>query len=177
MELPEFTTGTKNERAFKTLISLILMSMTMGKPLARATQNIMDYGCTPEKLANIPVEELTEKINMVSFYNRKVDYIKRTSKMVIEKHDGIVPDNFEEIREFPGIGTISSLMMCQYTFGKIDGIAVDSHILRVSNLLGWANAKGAERTRKQLESWLPKSKWGEIYPLLLGYGQSICKPK
>mmetsp|Transcript_25384 Transcript_25384/g.22527 ORF Transcript_25384/g.22527 Transcript_25384/m.22527 type:complete len:127 (-) Transcript_25384:144-524(-) len=114
---------------------------------------------------------------MVSFYNKKVSYIKRTSQMILDQYNGEVPQHFDKIRKFPGLGTISSLMLCQYSFGKVGGIAVDSHILRVSNCLGWADAKGAEKTRKQLQSWLPYHKWGDIYKLLLGYGQGICKPK
>jgi len=100
-------------------------------------------------------------------------YLKNTAKMIINDYGGKVPLSSSEIIKFQGIGEVSALMLEQYVFNNVTGIAVDSHILRVSQKLGWTDSLVAKGARKDLESWVPREKWGSLYGNFLGYGQGV----
>mmetsp|Transcript_17937 Transcript_17937/g.15844 ORF Transcript_17937/g.15844 Transcript_17937/m.15844 type:complete len:166 (+) Transcript_17937:134-631(+) len=137
VKVPDFMTGSLNEVAFKSLISLIIMSMTREEYVVKSTHNLIIHGCTPENLLNTSHSDIVNMIKSVRFYNNKAKYIKQSARLLLDKFDGKVPDKFEQIKEFPGMGTVSSLMMCQFVFDNTQGVAVDSHIIRVGNELGW----------------------------------------
>ena len=140
--------------------------------------NLIKHGWTSENLLKTSDEDLKELIRWVRFPNRKVLYIKRSWKILQDEYKGVVPSNSKSIHGFPGIGPVSSLMMSQFVFNKVEGIPADSHIIRVADCLGWSDSNGkADLCRKQLESWLPRERWGLLYSLLLGYGIGTWTPK
>ena len=150
--------------------------MTRWESVIKSLHRLVDHGLTPNKMIEIPTEELEELLKGVRFHRRKVEFIKRSSEMVLSEYNGEVPQELDDILKFPGIGTPMGLSLQQYVFNKVGGIIVDSHSLRVANRLKWADSKGIETTRKQLESWLPKDKWLDSYALLLAHGIEVCKP-
>ena len=93
--------------------------------------------------------------------------------MIVEEYNSKVPEKLEDLIKFPGIGINSAIYIQQSVFNIVEGIPVDSQVHKVANLLGWAEAKTTESSRKQLESWLPKEKWTEVSPMLVGFAQSI----
>ena len=114
---------------------------------------------------------------MVSFKERKADYIKRTSEIILNKYNGKVPKELSQLQSLPGIGTLSSILMSNYIFNKTLGIPIDSHTKRLCMRLHWTYRSTPEPIRKDLQDWLPKEKWNKVYHLLQGYGQSTCKAR
>jgi endonuclease III len=133
----------------------------------------MKYGVSPQRLKEAPVEKLENMIKMVCFHRNKAKYLKKTAEIVLEKYNGIVPRELNELQEFPGIGPISALMIQTTLYGKVSGLPMDSQSLRVSNRLKWVDSQKPKLAQKQLESWLPKEKWPEAYELLLGLGNGV----
>ena len=115
----------------------------------------------------------------MGFHNNKTKYIKQTVDVLLEKYNGDIPQTAAEmIRDLPGVGPKMAYICEAVAWGTQSGIGVDTHMHRLFNLLQWVkNTKNPEQTRVQLESWLPRSKWGEVNLLWVGFGQELQQEK
>lgn len=117
----------------------------------------------------------------MSLYNNKAKSIKKTTDILADKYNYDTPKTYEEVLKLPGVGPKVGLLFMKLvtyiqTFDEVHGIGVDTHVHRLSNRLGWADSKTPEQTRKQIESFLPQSVWGDLNLILVVHGQTICKP-
>lgn len=162
-------------RRFQTLVSLMLSSQTRDEMTAAAVKNLRAFGCTPEIIVATPEEKLKELIRPVGFYNRKAGYLKEAAQYLLDNYDGDIPQTVEELCKIKGVGPKMAYLTANVAWKRNFGIGVDVHVHRISNRLGWVDTKTPEQTRTRLEEWLPESKWMEINPMLVGFGQTICK--
>ncbi|XP_076279873.1 nth-like DNA glycosylase 1 [Lasioglossum baleicum] len=164
---------------YQSLIALMLSSQTKDQVTHAAMQRLNTFGCSPEVLTNIPDEVLEKLIYPVGFYKRKVEYIKKTSKILMDKYGGDIPGTVKELCDLPGVGPKMAHICMQIAWGHVSGIGVDTHVHRITNRLKWAEkpTKTPEETRIALENWLPKDLWKEVNHLLVGFGQEICLPR
>lgn len=108
-----------------------------------------------------------------------LSYLKQTAKILLEKYDGDIPSNLEELCALPGVGPKMAHLALQCAWKINSGIGVDTHVHRISQRLGWVKydlKKTPEQTRMELEEWLPREYWAPINPLLVGFGQTLCLP-
>ncbi|XP_074093964.1 nth-like DNA glycosylase 1 [Cotesia typhae] len=164
---------------YQTLTSLMLSSQTKDQVNHAAMQRLKDHGCTPQNLLATSDEVLGKLIYPVSFWKRKVQFIKKVAKILIDSYGGDIPNNIEELCALPGVGPKMGHLCMQVAWNEVTGIGVDVHVHRICNRLEWVKkyAKTPEESRKQLESWLPRELWMEINYLLVGFGQEICLPQ
>ena len=195
--------SSPKDRRFQTLVALMLSSQTKDTVTAVAMQRLHtelgdssaqgpiikteDEDETKSKdskdstlnLANIlavPPTRLNELIGLVGFHNNKTKYIKSTAQILHDKYDSDIPSTAEELMSIPGVGPKMAYLCMSAAWGKHEGIGVDVHVHRITNLWGWHKTKTPEETRKVLEGWLPRDKWHEINKLLVGLGQTVCLP-
>ena len=169
---------------FQTLISLMLSSQTKDTTNAIAMRRLQEElegeppGLTLENILSVVPERLNQLIWVVGFHNNKTKYIKATAEILRDKFDGDIPDTVEGLMSLPGVGPKMAYLCLSAAWGKTEGIGVDVHVDRITNLWGWhqPKTKNPEETRKSLEAWLPRDKWHEINHLLVGFGQTICLP-
>ncbi|CAJ0597138.1 unnamed protein product [Cylicocyclus nassatus] len=161
---------------FQVLMALMLSSQTKDDVTSAAMKRLRSYGCNVDSMLTIPTSELEKLLYPVSFYKRKAIYIQKAAAILKEKYNGDVPDTFEGLCSLPGVGPKMAHLVLQVAYNKVDGIAVDTHVHRTANRLGWVNTDTPERTRAKLEEMLPRSQWASINPLLVGFGQQICLP-
>ncbi|KAG0672857.1 DNA N-glycosylase and apurinic/apyrimidinic (AP) lyase [Kluyveromyces marxianus] len=178
----------KNYR-LQLLISLMLSSQTKDETNAKAMHNLMEYcieelgdpeGITLDALLKCDEKNLDNEIHSVGFHTRRASYIKKAAVMLRDQFDGDVPTTIEGFISLPGVGPKMGYLALQKSWAKIDGIGVDVHVDRLAKMWGWVDSKlckTPEHTRKQLETWLPKSLWYEINPVLVGFGQVLCMPR
>ncbi|KAH8694897.1 putative DNA repair protein Ntg1 [Talaromyces proteolyticus] len=121
-------------------------------------------------------ERLNELIRTVGFHNNKTKYIKQTAVILRDQHDSDIPSTADELMKLPGVGPKMAYLCMSAAWGKHEGIGVDVHVHRITNMWGWHSTKNPEETRVALQSWLPKDKWHEINKLLVGLGQTACLP-
>ena len=121
---------------------------------------------------------LDDMIGTVGFHNTKTKYIKQAAVLLRDEWGGDIPDTAEGLMSLPGVGPKMAYLCLSVAWGKHEGIGVDVHVHRITNLWNWhgKKTKNPEETRKSLESWLPKDKWHEINGLLVGLGQTVCLP-
>lgn len=109
---------------------------------------------------------------------KKVEYIKKTTEILLKDYDGDIPNNVKDLCKLPGVGPKMAHICMNVAWNEVSGIGVDTHVHRISNRMGWTKkaTKTPEETRITLESWLPKELWSEVNHLLVGFGQEICQP-
>lgn len=106
----------------------------------------------------------------------KTKYIKQAAEILRDKWDSDIPNTIEGLTSLPGVGPKMAYLCMSAAWGRDEGIGVDVHVHRITNLWGWHKTKQPEETRAALESWLPREKWHDINNLLVGFGQTICLP-
>ncbi|KAG0652858.1 Bifunctional DNA N-glycosylase DNA-(apurinic or apyrimidinic site) lyase [Hyphodiscus hymeniophilus] len=155
---------------------------TTAQVMARLQKDLPPYkkgdpvGLNLENILAVEPTMLNELIWAVGFHNNKTKYIKATAEILRDRFDGDIPDTIEGLMSLPGVGPKMSYLCMSTSWGRHEGIGVDVHVHRITNLWGWHKTKGPEETRLALQAWLPKELWHEINWLLVGFGQTVCLP-
>ncbi|KAI2801400.1 hypothetical protein RDWZM_008413 [Blomia tropicalis] len=161
---------------FQVLVSLMLSSQTRDEVTYATMVELKKNGLSVEYIDNISTSELEAMINKVGFYRRKAAFIKKTANTLKEVYDGDIPSTLEELIKLPGVGPKMANLTMQEAWNKVTGIAVDTHVHRITNRLKWVKTKTPEQTQAELEAKVPREHWRDFNHLLVGFGQSICRP-
>ncbi|KAF2748739.1 DNA glycosylase [Sporormia fimetaria CBS 119925] len=176
--LADRQTSLRDQR-FQTLVSLMLSSQTKDTVTSAAIKDMqanMPGGFNLESVLAIEPPALNAFICKVGFHNLKTKYIKAAAEILRDKYNSDIPDTIEGLTSLPGVGPKMAYLCMSAAWGRDEGIGVDVHVHRITNLWGWHKTKQPEETRHALESWLPKDRWHDINNLLVGFGQTICLP-
>lgn len=178
--------ASPRDQRLHTLIALMLSSQTKDTTNAVAMRRLQTElpphqpgappGLNLDNLLAVEPEKLNELIWIVGFHNNKTKYIKQTAEILRDKWEGDIPDTIEGLTSLPGVGPKMGYLCLSAAWDKTEGIGVDVHVHRITNMWGWHDTKNPEGTRMALQSWLPKDKWREINWLLVGFGQKVCLP-
>ena len=160
---------------FQCLVSLILSSQTKDNITFETTKKLIEYGLTIDKMLKISNEELVNLIFKASFHNVKAKTIKKLAQVLRYEYNDNAPETLEKVMKLPGIGRKIGLLYLKECCNKIEGIAVDTHIHKIANRLGWVDTKEPNKTSIDLENIVDKKYWNEINLILVGFGQQICK--
>lgn len=159
---------------FQTLLSLLLSSQTKDPITYAATQRLIQFGCTPEKLAVTDTATIEKLIYPAGFHHKKAEYIKAVAETCIKDYGGDIPQDIPSLCSLKGIGPKMAFIAMNAAWGKPVGIGVDTHVHRICNTLGWVKTSSPEQTRDHLQSWLPREYWSGLNVALVGFGQEIC---
>lgn len=162
------------------LVAVILSAQTTDKKVNELTQNLFKKYRSCEDYLKVPVEELEKDICSVNYYKNKARFIKSACQKIVEEFGGKVPDNIEGLTSLPGVGRKSANIILYNAFGKNEGIAVDTHVARVSQRLGLTREDRPERIEQELMKAVPRELWGKFSNLLILLGRYVCtarKPK
>lgn len=160
---------------FRVLISVLLSSRTKDAVTLRASEQLFSSADTPQKMALLEEEEIERLIFPVGFYRQKAKNIKKIAETLSKSGNPAVPDNLDELTVLPGVGRKTANLVLALAFGK-PAIAVDIHVFRISQRLGWAQGKLPEEVEEQLRASFPPDSWNRINQTLVGFGQTLCKP-
>ena len=167
--------GHFDDTPFTTLISCILSLRTQDQTTLDASACLFSVADTPERILEIRTRRLEKLIYPVSFYRVKAQTIKKIAKDLIDKFEGRVPDTLEELLTLKGVGRKTANIVVTLAFKK-PGIAVDIHVHRISNRLGYVSTKNPDDTEMALRDKLPRRYWIVLNELLVTFGQNLCKP-
>jgi endonuclease-3 len=172
---PAVTVVAKKRDPFRVLISCLLSLRTKDEVTAEASRRLFALADTPEVLVNLSEEEIERAIFPVGFYKTKARTVKTISRELLDRYEGQVPGEIDELLTCKGVGRKTANLVVTLGFDK-PGICVDTHVHRISNRLGWVTTKRPEETEMKLRDLLPQEYWIEINDLLVTYGQNICTP-
>ncbi len=135
----------------------MLSAMTVDSTTNMVMNKLKEYGLTIEKIDSTSEDDLFELIRQINFNRTKAINIKKTTRMIVEEYGGKVPSKLKEIVKFKGVGNKMAHLLLQEAFGEVHGIAVDLHLHRIADRLGWTTmAKNPSHSMKQLMEWLPR---------------------
>ena len=160
---------------FQMLVMTLLSSRTRDSTTIPIVTRLFEKYPNPDHFVKMDPKELEEWLYGIGFYKVKAKHVKELSKAILEKYNGKVPDTFEELTSLPGVGRKTANCVLAYTFKK-PAIAVDIHVHRISNRLGWVKTTTPEETEEALQKLIPKELWIEVNRLFVGHGQTICVP-
>ena len=177
---PEATCSLDFETPFQLVVAVMLSAQCTDERVNKTTPALFSRCKTIEDFANIDIEELEKIIHPCGFYKNKAKNIKLCSKQVLENFGGIVPHTMQELTSLAGVGRKSANVIMLEAFGIAEGIAVDTHAKRISNLTGLSNKKEPEKIEQDLLKTFPKEYWKDLNHLLVWHGRNTCiarKPK
>lgn len=159
---------------FELVIATILSAQCTDERVNKTTPNIFAKYSTPEDFANIDINELEQLIHPCGFYRNKAKNIKACANKIISDFNGTVPKNAEDLISLPGVGRKTANVVMLEAFGISQGIAVDTHAKRISNLVGLSSQSDPLKIEKDLLKIFPNEYLKDINHLLVWHGRNIC---
>jgi endonuclease-3 len=160
---------------FEVLVSTILSLRTKDEVTAAAADRLAARARTPQALLVLGEKTVAGLIYPVGFYPTKAKRLIEISRIILEKHNGRVPDSLEELLALPGVGRKTANLVLVEGF-KQPAICVDTHVHRISNRIGYVHTRNPEQTEMALRHKLPRRHWIRYNELLVAFGQVICRP-
>ncbi|MBQ9514249.1 MAG: endonuclease III [Clostridia bacterium] len=159
---------------YELLIAVILSAQCTDERVNKVTAELFKKYNTPEKMVSLSQAELQKYIFSCGLYKTKAEHILSASNDIIEKFNGQVPDNLEDLRSLAGVGRKTANVVYAVAFHG-DAIAVDTHVFRVSNRIGLVSADNVLKTETGLMEIIDKKSWAKAHHYLIYLGRSFCK--
>lgn len=156
------------------LVATILSAQCTDARVNIVTKTLYRKYRKPQDYLRVPRRELEEDIHSCGTYRNKARFIQEMCQQLLEHHHGKVPQTMEELVKLRGVGRKTASIILWACFGKNDGIAVDTHVIRVSQRLGLTRHKDPKRIELDLMKALPNEKWGEFTTLIITHGRAVC---
>ena len=177
---PDATCSLDFNTPFELVVAVMLSAQCTDERVNKTTPKLFKRCKTIQDFANIDINELEEIIHPCGFYKNKAKNIKLCAKQVLENFNGEVPQTMNELMSLAGIGRKSANVIMLEVFKNPQGIAVDTHAKRISNLIGLSSQKEPEKIEQDLLKIFPKEYLKDINHLLVWHGRNTCiarKPK
>jgi endonuclease-3 len=176
---PHPTTELEYSTPFELLVAVVLSAQSTDVSVNAATRHLFPVANTPEKILALGEEKLREYIQRIGLYKTKAKHVMQTCRLLLERHDGQVPQTREALEALPGVGRKTANVILNTAFGQ-PTIAVDTHIFRVSNRIGLAPGKDVLEVEKKLLKFVPDEFKHDAHHWLILHGRYVCqarKPK
>ncbi len=158
----------------------MLSAQTTDERVNIVTKTLFKKYHTPQDYANVDIKELEQDIRSTGFYHNKARNLQNAAELIVEKYNSQVPKTMEELLELPGVARKTANIVLYNAYGTIAGIAVDTHVRRVSGRLGLTESENPAKIEQDLMKIAPEEKWMELTDLLIFHGRQVCfsrKPK
>jgi endonuclease-3 len=155
-------------------VATILSAQATDKQVNVVTKSLFKKYKTAKDYADADLSELEQDIRSTGFYRNKAKHLKNAAKLLVEKYDGKVPRTMDKLVELQGVARKTANIVLSNAFGIIAGIAVDTHVKRLSQRLGLTENKNPDKIEKDLMDIFPKIQWEKITNLLIFHGRNVC---
>jgi endonuclease III len=172
---PDAHCELNHSNPFELVIAVALSAQCTDALVNKVTKNLFQKYKTPEDYLSVPLEELQEDIRSIGLYRNKAKNIQKLCAMLIEKYNGEVPNDRDELMKLPGVGRKTANVVVSVAFG-VPAIAVDTHVERVSKRLGICKWKDSVlEVEKTLMQKVPKEEWSITHHRMIFFGRYHCK--
>jgi endonuclease-3 len=165
-----------HENNFTFLIAVMLSAQSTDKKVNEITPNLFSKANSPKNMDKLSVEEIQSLIREIGLAPTKAKNIKKTSKLILEKHNGVVPSTFEELEELPGVGHKTASVIMSQAFGK-SAFPVDTHIHRLAKRWKLSSGKSVKTTENDLKRKFDESLWNKLHLQMIFYGREYCQAR
>ncbi|MFZ8848539.1 MAG: endonuclease III [Minisyncoccia bacterium] len=172
--IPEAKIALNFSNPWELYVAVVLSARNRDDMVNKVTENLFKKYRTLDDYANANIEEFAKDINKLGLYKQKAKYIITAAKIIKEKYNGNLPDTMEELIKLPGVGRKTANIILWNAFKKAEGIAVDTHVRRLSRLFGLTKSTNPDKIEKDLMEIIPKERWGDLPYKLIDYGRKYC---
>jgi len=159
--------------AYTLLVAVVLSAQSTDKKVNELTKSLFKVADNPEKMMQLGINGIYEYIKFLGLSNQKSKNIYNLSKLLIEKHNGMVPNSFEKLESLPGVGHKTASVVMSQVF-KIPSFPVYTHIHRLSQRWGLSNGESVVQTEKDLKKIFPVNDWNTLHLQIIFYGREFC---
>lgn len=170
---PETPIPLDHSDSYTLLIAVLLSAQCTDERVNRITPLLFKMARTPQKMVRLTVKEIEDIIRPCGLSPRKSKAIHELSQILIDKHEGQVPESFEALEALPGVGHKTASVVMAQSFG-VPAFPVDTHIHRLAQRWGLTNGKNVEQTEADLKNIFPKEKWNKLHLQIIFYGREFC---
>ncbi len=167
---PEVPIPLDHTNPFTLMVAVALSAQTTDKKVNQVTPGLFKVAGTPEEMAELEVEEIRELIKEIGLSNTKARNLKRMAELLLERHNGVVPQTYEELEALPGVGHKTASVVMSQGFG-FPAFPVDTHIHRLMTLWKLTSGKNVIETEKDAKSIWPESVWNKLHLQIIYYGR------
>ncbi len=172
---PGATVALRFSNPLEMVIATVLSAQSTDVMVNKVTESLFQKYRTPQDYLASPPGELERNIHSTGFFNQKAKAIRGLSRVLVEDFGGEVPGTMEELLTLPGVARKTANIVLGNAFGKVEGIAVDTHVHRLVWRLGFSDADDPNKVERDLMALFPKTKWFHLTYLLIEHGRAICK--
>ena len=170
---PETPIPLDHNSVFQLLIAVLMSAQTTDKKVNQVTPNLFEIAPNAELMSQLEAEKIQSIIREVGLAPTKAKNIKKLSEMLVELHDGNVPDNFEDLEALPGVGHKTASVVMAQAF-NVPAFPVDTHIHRLAARWGLSNGSTVEKTERDLKKTFPKELWNKLHLQIIFFGREYC---
>jgi endonuclease-3 len=157
------------------LVATILSAQTTDELVNQVTATLFRKYRKPEDYLRVPESELAADIHSTGFFNQKARSVRGACRMVVEEFDGKVPNTMEDLVRLPGVARKTANIVLGNAYGVVEGIAVDTHVRRVAQRLGFTDQKDPDKIERDLMGLIPRERWFDFTYVLIEHGREVCK--
>ena len=156
------------------LVAVILSARNTDKKVNEVTSKLFKKYKTIKDYAHANSDDLEKDLDQLGLFRQKAKFIKNTATIIIDKHKGSIPKTMSELIELPGVGRKTANIILGNVYGIVEGIAVDTHVTRLSKLFGLTENTNPEKIEQDLMKLLPKEEWFDFTNRVIDYGRAFC---
>jgi len=171
---PKTKTALNYNSDFNLLVAVILSAQTTDKKVNQLSPSLFKDYRTAGDYAKLSQEELEKYINQIGLYRGKARNILKTAKIIHENYEDKLPKTMDEMVSLPGVGRKTANIVLGLVYGLITGIAVDTHVKRLSNLFGLTENNNPDKIERDLMEIIPHPEWKEFSLRMIDYGRKYC---
>ena len=170
---PETPIPLDHNSVFQLLIAVLMSAQTTDKKVNQVTPALFKIAPNAELMSQLDSEKIQSIIREVGLAPTKARNINKLSKMLVELHEGNVPNNFKDLEALPGVGHKTASVVMAQAF-NVPAFPVDTHIHRLAQRWGLTNGKNVIQTEKDLKRIFPKNSWNKLHLQIIYYGREYC---
>jgi len=171
--IPEVPIPLTHTDSFTLLVAVLLSAQTTDKKVNEVTPALFAEGGTPQAMAAMSVDRIRYLIRAIGLAPTKAKNLRRLSELLLEKHGGEVPDNFEDLEALPGVGHKTASVVMAQSFG-VPAFPVDTHIHRLAARWGLSSGRNVDQTERDLKAVFDRSLWNRLHLQIIYFGRQYC---
>jgi endonuclease-3 len=171
---PDAKVALRFSNPLECLVATILSAQCTDEKVNEVTATLFEKYRTPEDYLRVPEDELKADVKPTGFFNQKATSIREACRRIVEVYDGRVPDTMEDLITLRGVARKTANIVLGNGYGKVEGIAVDTHVKRVSTRLGFTSQNDPDKIEQDLMRLIPRERWFGFTYVLIDHGRAIC---
>jgi endonuclease III len=171
---PDAHVALRFSNALEMLVATILSAQCTDEKVNEVTATLFEKYRTPEDYVRGPEDELKADIKPTGFFNQKAISIRAACQRIVDEYDGRVPDTMEDLITLRGVARKTANIVMGNAYGKVEGIAVDTHVKRLANRLGFSEQKDPDKIEQDLMRLIPRERWFGFTYVLIDHGRATC---